>query len=64
MLKTMDKVNVPFSLRKIFFAYVINFKSNWDDHLSLIGFVYNNNYYSSIGMTPFEALYCRDVGFI
>ncbi|WMV13747.1 hypothetical protein MTR67_007132 [Solanum verrucosum] len=38
---------------------VINFKGNWDDHLALIEFAYNNNYHSSIGMTPFEALYGR-----
>ena len=34
----------------------------WDSYLSLIEFTYNNGFYSSIGMTPFEALYgirCR-----
>lgn len=34
----------------------------WDYYLPLIEFTYNNNYHSSIGMTPFEALYgmrCR-----
>ena len=31
----------------------------WDSHLSLIEFTYNNSYRSSIGMTPFEALYGR-----
>ena len=29
-------------------ACVIDFKGNWDDHLSLIEFVYNNSYHSSI----------------
>ena len=40
-------------------ACVINFRGIWDDHLPLIEFSYNNNYHSSIGMTPFEALYGR-----
>lgn len=29
-------------------ACVIDFGSNWDKHLSLVEFVYNNSYYSSI----------------
>lgn len=33
--------------------------SAWDDFMSLIKFVYNNNYHYIIGMTPFEALYGR-----
>ncbi|XP_069149523.1 uncharacterized protein [Solanum lycopersicum] len=43
-------------------ACVIDFRGSWDDHLPLIEFSYNNSYYSSIGMAPFEALYgkrCR-----
>ncbi|WMV30341.1 hypothetical protein MTR67_023726 [Solanum verrucosum] len=40
-------------------ACVIDFNGNWDDHLPLIEFFYNNNYHSSIGMEPFEALYGR-----
>ncbi|WMV46773.1 hypothetical protein MTR67_040158 [Solanum verrucosum] len=38
-------------------ACMIDFKVNWDDHLSLIELGYNNNYHYSIGMTPFETLY-------
>ena len=38
---------------------VIDFRGNWDDHLPLIEFSYNNSYHSSIGMAPFEALYGR-----
>ena len=33
------------------------FKKNWDEHLSLAKFAYNNSYQSSIDMAPFEALY-------
>lgn len=43
-------------------AYVLDFKGNWDEHLPLIEFAYNNSYPSSIGMAPYEALYginCR-----
>ena len=32
---------------------------NWDTHLSLMEFAYNNSYQSSIDMAPFEALYGR-----
>ncbi|XP_052726140.1 uncharacterized protein LOC128194637 [Vigna angularis] len=31
----------------------------WDEVLSLVEFTYNNSFQSSIGMTPFEALYGR-----
>ena len=37
----------------------IDFGSSWEMHLSLVEFVYNNSYHSSIGMVPFEALYRR-----
>ncbi|KAL8110327.1 hypothetical protein AgCh_026159 [Apium graveolens] len=37
----------------------IDFKGNWDDHLPLIEFSYNNRYHASIGMPPYEALYGR-----
>ena len=45
-------------------ACVIDFKGNWDDHnwddhLPLIEFAYNNSYHSSIKMAPYEALYGR-----
>ncbi|KAI3780519.1 hypothetical protein L2E82_10501 [Cichorium intybus] len=37
----------------------IDFGGNWDEHLPLVEFAYNNSYHSSIGMPPFEALYRR-----
>nr|GEW35515.1 hypothetical protein [Tanacetum cinerariifolium] len=40
-------------------AYVINFGSSWDKHLSLVKFSYNNSYHASIKAAPFEALYGR-----
>ncbi|WMV25861.1 hypothetical protein MTR67_019246 [Solanum verrucosum] len=40
-------------------ACVIDFKGNWDGHLPLVEFSYNNNYHSSIQMAPYEALYGR-----
>ncbi|WMV37984.1 hypothetical protein MTR67_031369 [Solanum verrucosum] len=43
-------------------AYVMDFKCNWDDHLPLVEFAYNNSYHYSIQMAPYEALYgqrCR-----
>ncbi|WMV41028.1 hypothetical protein MTR67_034413 [Solanum verrucosum] len=47
------------TLKDMLMAYVIDLKGNWDDHLPLIEFSYNNSYHSSIGMATFEALYGR-----
>ncbi|WMV23522.1 hypothetical protein MTR67_016913, partial [Solanum verrucosum] len=47
------------TLEDILRACVIDFKGNWDDHLPLIEFAYNNSYHSSIQMAPYEALYGR-----
>ncbi|KAI3819010.1 hypothetical protein L1987_12832 [Smallanthus sonchifolius] len=40
-------------------ACVIDFGGNWNSHLPLIEFSYNNSYHTSINMAPFEALYGR-----
>ncbi|KAK1427827.1 hypothetical protein QVD17_16523 [Tagetes erecta] len=40
-------------------ACVIDFGGNWESHLALVEFSYNNSYHSSIDMAPFEALYGR-----
>ena len=37
----------------------INYGGSWDRHISLVEFVYNNSFQSSIGMAPYEALYGR-----
>ncbi|KAI3704083.1 hypothetical protein L1987_74291 [Smallanthus sonchifolius] len=38
---------------------VIDFGGNWDTHLPLAEFSYNNSYHTSIKAAPFEALYGR-----
>ncbi|CAN6721578.1 unnamed protein product [Malus baccata var. baccata] len=41
---------------------VMQFGDSWHDRLDLMEFAYNNSFHSSIGMSPFEALYgkaCR-----
>ena len=38
---------------------VMELKGNWDEHLPLAEFAYNNSYQSSIDMAPYEALYGR-----
>ena len=38
-------------------ASALDFLDNWDRLVKLMVFLYNNNYHSGIGMTPFEALY-------
>ncbi|XXG82456.1 hypothetical protein AAC387_Pa10g0402 [Persea americana] len=40
-------------------ACILDFSGDWDEHLALIEFAYNNSFYSSIQMAPFEALYGR-----
>ncbi|GKF37634.1 putative reverse transcriptase domain-containing protein, partial [Tanacetum coccineum] len=38
-------------------ACVIDFGKDWDKHLPLVEFLYNNSYHTSIKAAPFEALY-------
>ncbi|KAL0340317.1 UNVERIFIED_CONTAM: Transposon Tf2-11 polyprotein [Sesamum radiatum] len=40
-------------------ACIMEFKGNWDDHVPLMEFAYNNSFHSSIGMALYEALYGR-----
>ena len=35
---------------------VLDFPISWDRYIPLMEFPYNNNYQSSIGMAPYEAL--------
>ena len=41
------------TLEDMLCAYVLDFKVQWDEYLTLCEFVYNNSYHSSIGMAPF-----------
>ena len=47
------------TLEDLLRACVLDFGGSWEDHISLVEFSYNNSFQSSIGMTPFEALYGR-----
>lgn len=40
-------------------ACAIDFGGNWDTHLPLVEFSYNNSYHASIKMAPFKSLYGR-----
>ena len=40
-------------------ACALDFGRQWDDHLPLVEFAYNNSYQATIGMPPYEALYGR-----
>nr|GEU30741.1 hypothetical protein [Tanacetum cinerariifolium] len=42
---------------------VIDFGSSWDRHLSLVEFLYNNSYHTSIKAASYEALYRRKLRF-
>ena len=37
----------------------MDFEGRWGQHMMLVEFAYNNSYYSSIQMAPYEALYGR-----
>jgi hypothetical protein len=38
-------------------ACMLSWKGNWEDHLVLAEFAYNNSYHASIKMAPYESLY-------
>ncbi|KAL0352231.1 UNVERIFIED_CONTAM: hypothetical protein Scaly_1611800 [Sesamum calycinum] len=40
-------------------ACIIEFRGNWDDHIPLMEFAYNNSFHSSVDMALYEALYGR-----
>ncbi|GKD25986.1 putative reverse transcriptase domain-containing protein, partial [Tanacetum coccineum] len=40
-------------------ACILDFGGSWDVHISLVEFLYNNSYHSSMRCAPFEALYGR-----
>ncbi|GJV07967.1 putative reverse transcriptase domain-containing protein [Tanacetum coccineum] len=47
------------TLKDMLRACVIDFGKDWDRHLPLVEFSYNNNYHTGIKVAPFEALYGR-----
>ncbi|GKD49562.1 putative reverse transcriptase domain-containing protein, partial [Tanacetum coccineum] len=47
------------TLKDMLKACVIDFSGNWDVHLPLAEFSYNNSYHSSIRCAPFDELYGR-----
>ena len=47
------------TLEDMLISCIFNFKRNWDKHLPLVEFAYNNSFRSSISMAPCEAFYGR-----
>ena len=47
------------TLEEMLRACVLDFQATWDKYIPLMEFAYNNQYHSSIGMAPYEALYGR-----
>jgi transposase InsO family protein len=43
--------------------YVMHHPKKWEDYLPLVEFSYNNGYQESLKMSPFEALYGKNVIF-
>ena len=46
-------------LEDMLHMYVMDRQVKWEDYLYLFEFAYNNRYNSSLGMSPFHALYAR-----
>nr|GEV33892.1 RNA-directed DNA polymerase, eukaryota, reverse transcriptase zinc-binding domain protein [Tanacetum cinerariifolium] len=51
------------TLKDMLRACVIDLGNDWDKHLPLVEFSYNNSYHTSIKAAPFEALYGRVIRF-
>jgi hypothetical protein len=47
------------TLKDMLHACMLPWKGNWEDHLALAEFAYNNNYHASIKIAPYESLYGR-----
>ena len=47
------------TLEDVLRCCILDLGGNWDDHLPLVEFTYNNSYQASISMAPYEALYGR-----
>jgi hypothetical protein len=47
------------TLEDMLCACMLSWKGNWEDHLTLAEFAYNNGYHASIKMAPYESLYGR-----
>ena len=47
------------TLEDLLRACTMDFGGNWEDHLPLVEFTYNNSYQATIRMAPYEALYGR-----
>ncbi|GJV39108.1 retrovirus-related pol polyprotein from transposon TNT 1-94 [Tanacetum coccineum] len=45
--------------KRLYLNEIVGRHGNWDTHLPLVKFSYNNNYQSSVKCAPFEALYGR-----
>jgi hypothetical protein len=45
------------TLEDMLHVCVLSWKGNWEHHLTLVEFVYNNSYHASIKMAPYESLY-------
>ena len=56
-LETKLKLRTIQTLEDMLRACVLQFNGSWGTDLSLMEFTYNNNYQSSIDITPFEVLY-------
>ena len=44
------------TLKDMLRACIIDIKGNWDKHLTLVEFAYNNIYHSFISLAAYEAL--------
>ena len=52
------------TLEDMLWACDLDLKGSWEEHFPLVEFAYDNNYYESIQMAPYEALYGRPCQFL
>ena len=52
------------TLENMFRACIIDFKGNWNKHLPLVEFAYNNSFYSSICGSFMKPCMVRGVGLL
>ena len=57
ILKSIEKTIQ--TLEDMLRCCILDFSGNWDEHLPLVEFTYNNSYQANVSMAPYETLYRR-----
>ena len=52
------------TLEDMLHACMLDLQGNWEKHLPLVEFTYNNSFHATISMAPYEAFYGRKCRFL